>query len=112
MTQFGLDTIVALLAIVAGVSGAFHKLILKPIILNFEAARQLDRTKQEAQFKLLQNTLVDLKEEIKISRAQRSGFDAKLSAIETRCGAFDDRIDALEADIASLQSHLYERGAQ
>ena len=69
MTQFGLDTIVALLAIVAGVSGAFHKLILKPIILNFEAARQLDRTKQEAQFKLLQNTLVDLKEEIKISRA-------------------------------------------
>lgn len=98
--EFGLDTIVALLAIVSALYGAFYRFILRPVIKNFEMARRLDTYTQKMQYESLISTIQELKEEIKQSRLQRAGFDAELSSLKAR-------IVNLEDDVRELRTYMH-----
>lgn len=108
---WGIESVAALVAVVLGVGGLFHKLIILPVINDLNAKRELDtevlnnqckvlRESQAIQYAALQSTLKDLRDEIKISRQQRSEFDRKIAIVEERLNNFAADVTEIRTEIA------------
>lgn len=107
----GIASIAALVAIVIGVGGVFHKLIIRPVINDLDAKRELDtqvltnqyralRESQAIQYTALQSTLKELRDEIKISRQQRNEFDRKIAIVEERLNNFAADVNEIRTEMA------------
>lgn len=108
---WGIESIAALVAIVLGVGGMFHKLIILPVITDLNAKRELDtkvltnqykalRESQAVQYTALQSTLKELRDEIKISRQQRNEFDRKIAIVEERLNNFTADVNEIRTEMA------------
>lgn len=108
---WGIESIAALVAIVLGVGGMFHRLIILPVLNDLNAKRELDtqvltnqyralRESQAVQYTALQSTLKELRDEIKISRQQRNEFDRKIAIVEERLNNFTADVNEIRTEIA------------
>ena len=108
---WGIESIAALVAIVLGVGGMFHRLIILPVLNDLNAKRELDtqvltnqyralRESQAVQYTALQSTLKELRDEIKISRQQRNEFDRKIAIVEERLNNFTADVNEIRTDMA------------
>lgn len=107
----GIESIAALVTIVVGVGGLFHRLIILPVIKDLNAKRELDtevlknqcqvlRESQAVQYTALQSTLKELRDEIKISRQQRNEFDRKIAIVEERLNNFTADVNEIRTEMA------------
>lgn len=85
--QFQLDDILTTLSIVAIIGGASYRLLILPAL-----------TKYEERMNRLNETLVELKEEIKLSREQRTREYAEHVKLVTRVDGIENRVDELRGD--------------
>lgn len=85
--QFQLDDILTILSIVGLIGGASYRLLILPIL-----------TKNEERMNRLNETLVELKEEIKLSREQRTREYAEHVKLVTRVDGIENRVDELRGD--------------
>lgn len=85
--QFQLDDILTTLTIVGLIGGASYRLLIFPLL-----------TKYEERMNRLNETLVELKEEIKLSREQRTREYAEHVKLVTRVDGIENRVDELRGD--------------
>ena len=108
---WGIESIAALVAVVLGVGGLFHRLIIVPVLNDLNAKRELDtevltnqyralRESQAVQYTALQSTLKELRDEIKISRQQRNEFDRKIAIVEERLNNFTADVNEIRTEMA------------
>lgn len=86
--QFQLDDILTTLSIVAIIGGASYRLLIIPVV-----------TQNEEKMKQLTETLIELKEEIKLSREQRTKEYAEHVKLVTRVDGIENRVDELRGDL-------------
>ena len=85
--QFQLDDILTTLTIVGLIGGASYRLLILPVL-----------TQNEERMNRLNETLVELKEEIKLSREQRTREYAEHVKLVTRVDGIENRVDELRGD--------------
>lgn len=99
--QFQLDDILTTLSIVAIIGGASYRLLILPILTRISEERMQDNLLFTERMNKLNETLIELKEEIKLSREQRT----KAYAEQVRLTA---RVDGMEARIDDIKDELHE----
>ena len=99
--QFQLDDILTTLTIVGLIGGASYRLLILPILTRISEERMQDNLLFTERMNKLNETLVDLKDEIKLSREQR----AKEYAERVRLAA---RVDGIEARVDDIKEELHE----
>ena len=85
--QFQLDDILTTLTIVGFIGGASYRLLILPVL-----------SQNEERMNRLNETLVELKEEIKLSREQRTKEYAEHIKLVTRVDGIENRVDELRGD--------------
>lgn len=93
--QFQLDDILTTLSIVGLIGGASYRLLILPIL-----------TKNEERMSRLNDTLLELKEEIKLSREQRIREYAEHIKLVTRVDGIENRVDELRGDLHEYNSKI------
>lgn len=93
--QFQLDDILTTLTIVGLIGGASYRLLILPIL-----------TKNEERMSRLNDTLLELKEEIKLSREQRIREYAEHIKLVTRVDGIENRVDELRGDLHEYNNKI------
>lgn len=93
--QFQLDDILTTLSIVGLIGGASYRLLILPIL-----------TKNEERMSRLNDTLLELKEEIKLSREQRIREYAEHIKLVTRVDGIENRVDELRGDLHEYNNKI------
>lgn len=93
--QFQLDDILTTLSIVGLIGGASYRLLILPIL-----------TKNEERMSRLNDTLLELKEEIKLSREQRIREYAEHIKLVTRVDGIETRVDELRGDLHEYNNKI------
>lgn len=93
--QFQLEDILTTLTIVGVIGGASYRLLILPIL-----------TQNEERMSRLNDTLVELKEEIKLSREQRIREHAEHVKLVTRVDGIENRIDELRGDLHEYNNKI------
>lgn len=96
--QFQLDDILTTLSIVAIIGGASYRLLILPILTRISEERMQDNLLFTERMNKLNETLVDLKDEIKLSREQRTKEYAERVKLSARVDGIENRVDELRGD--------------
>lgn len=99
--KFELADILTTLSIVAIIGGGIYNLFILPILTRLGDERMQDNLLFNERMNTLNETLVELKEEIKLSRVQRTKAyteHVKLTA----------RVDGIEARVDDIKEELHE----
>ena len=96
--QFQLDDILTTLSIVAIIGGASYRLLILPILTRISEERMQDNLLFTERMNKLNETLVDLKDEIKLSREQRTKEYAERVKLSARVDGIETRVDELRGD--------------
>ena len=75
--QFELNDILTTLTIVGVVAGAGYRLLIIPLLQQLDSQRMQDNLIFQEKWGVLTDTLKDLKDEIKLSRAERIKAESK-----------------------------------
>lgn len=94
--QFELNDILTTLTIVGLIGGASYRLLILPILLRNK--ERMDR---------LNEILVELKEEIKLSREQRTKEYAEHVKLVTRVDGIENKVDELRGDFHEFTTKSY-----
>lgn len=94
--QFELNDILTTLSIVVIIGGASYRLLILPILLRNK--ERMDR---------LNEILVELKEEIKLSREQRTKEYAEHVKLVTRVDGIENRVEELRGDFHEFTTKSY-----
>ena len=93
--QFQLDDILTTLTIVGLIGGASYRLLILPVL-----------TQNEERMSRLNDTLIELKEEIKLSREQRIREYAEHVKLVTRVDSIENRVDELRGDLHEYNNKI------
>ena len=93
--QFQLDDILTTLTIVGVIGGASYRLLILPIL-----------TQNKERMSRLNDTLIELKEEIKLSREQRIREYAEHVKLVTRVDGIENRVDELRGDLHEYNNKI------
>lgn len=96
--QFQLDDILTTLTIVGVVAGAGYRLLIIPLLEKLNLQRMQDNLMFQEKMGVLNETLVDLKDEIKLSREQRTKEYAERVKLSARVDGIENRVDELRGD--------------
>ncbi|MBF1115855.1 MAG: hypothetical protein HXL53_01130 [Solobacterium sp.] len=96
--QFQLDDILTTLSIVAIIGGASYRLLIVPILTRISDERMQDNLIFTERMGALNQTLLELKEEIKLSREQRTKAYTEHVKLTTRVDGIENRVDELRGD--------------
>lgn len=96
--QFQLDDILTTLSIVAIIGGASYRLLIVPILTRISDERMQDNLIFTERMSALNQTLLELKEEIKLSREQRTKAYTEHVKLTTRVDGIENRVDELRGD--------------
>lgn len=96
--QFQLDDILTTLSIVAIIGGASYRLLILPILTRISDERMQDNLIFTERMGALNQTLLELKEEIKLSREQRTKAYTEHVKLTTRVDGIENRVDELRGD--------------
>lgn len=96
--QFQLDDILTTLSIVAIIGGASYRLLILPILTRISDERMQDNLIFTERMNTLNETLLELKEEIKLSRVQRTEAYTEHVKLTARVDGIENRVDELRGD--------------
>lgn len=96
--QFQLDDILTTLSIVAAVAGIGYKVLVVPVLEKLDLQRLQDNLMIQEKMGSLIETLKDLKEEIKLSREQRTKAYTEHVKLTSRVESIESRVDELRGD--------------
>lgn len=96
--QFQLDDILTTLSIVAIIGGASYRILIVPILTRISDERMQDNLIFTERMGALNQTLLELKEEIKLSREQRTKAYTEHVKLTTRVDGIENRVDELRGD--------------
>lgn len=96
--EFQLDDILTTLSIVAIIGGASYRLLFVPILTRISDERMQDNLIFTERMGALNQTLLELKEEIKLSREQRTKAYTEHVKLTARVDGIENRVDELRGD--------------
>lgn len=96
--QFQLDDILTTLSIVAIIGGASYRILIVPILTRISDERMQDNLIFTERMGALNQTLLELKEEIKLSREQRTKAYTEHVKLTARVDGIENRVDELRGD--------------
>ena len=96
--EFQLDDILTTLSIVAIIGGASYRLLIVPILTRIIDERMQDTLIFTERMGALNQTLLELKEEIKLSREQRTKAYTEHVKLTARVDGIENRVDELRGD--------------
>lgn len=99
--QFELNDILTTLSIVAVVAGLGYKVLVIPLLEKLDLQRMQDNLMFQEKMGVLTDTLKDLKDEIKLSREQRT-------KAYTEHVKLTSRVDGIEARVDDIKEELHE----
>lgn len=99
--QFELGDILTTLTIVSIVAGIGYKVLVIPLLEKFDLQRLQDNLMFNEKMGVLTDTLKDLKDEIKLSREQRT-------KAYTEHVKLTSRVDGIEARVDDIKEKLHE----
>jgi len=99
--QFELNDILTTLTIVGVVAGAGYRLMIIPLLQQLDAQRMQDNLIFQEKWGVLTDTLKDLKDEIKLSRAERIKAESKQVLLSAK-------VEALEVRVEDIKGELHE----
>lgn len=104
---FQLDDILTTLSIVAIIGGASYRLLIVPILTRISDERMQDNLIFTERMGALNQTLLELKDEIKLSREQRTKAYTEHVKLTARVDGIENRVDELRGDFHefSAKSH-------
>ena len=99
--QFELNDILTTLTIVSIVAGIGYKVLVIPLLEKLDLQRMQDTLMFQEKMGVLTDTLKDLKDEIKLSREQRT-------KAYTEHVKLTSRVDGIEARVDDIKEELHE----
>lgn len=96
--QFEMNDILTTLSIVAIIGGASYRLLIVPILTRISDERMQDNLIFTERMSALNQTLLELKDEIKLSREQRTKAYTEHVKLTTRVDGIENRVDELRGD--------------
>ena len=103
--QFELNDILTTLTIVSIVAGIGYKVLVIPLLEKLDLQRMQDTLMFQEKMGVLTDTLKDLKDEIKLSREQRT-------QAYTEHVKLTSRVDGIEARVDDIKEELHEHTAK
>ena len=103
--QFELNDILTTLSIVGIVAGLGYKVLVIPLLEKLDLQRVQDNLMFQEKMGVLTDTLKDLKDEIKLSREQRT-------KAYTEHVKLTSRVDGIEARVDDIKEDLHEHTAK
>lgn len=97
--QFELNDILTTLSIVAAVAGVAYKLLVVPLLEKLDLQRLQDNLMIQEKMSSLIETLKDLKEEIKLSREQRTKAYTEHVKLTSRVDSIESRVDDIKEEL-------------
>lgn len=96
--QIELNDILTTLSIVAIIGGASYRILILPILTRISDERLQDNLIFTERMNTLNETLLELKEEIKLSRVQRTKAYTEHVKLTARVDGIENRVDELRGD--------------
>lgn len=96
--QFALDDVLTTLTIVGLVATAIYRMLVIPILTRLGDERMQDNLLFTERMNVLNETLLELKEEIKLSREQRIKDYTSHVKLTARVDGLESRVDELKED--------------
>ena len=96
--QVELDDILTTLSIIAIIGGASYRLLIVPILTRISDERMQDNLIFTERMGALNQTLLELKDEIKLSRVQRTKAYTEHVKLTARVDGIENRVDELRGD--------------
>ena len=96
--QFELNDVLTTLSIVAIIGGASYRLLIIPILTRISDERMQDNLIFTERMNALNETLIELKDEIKLSRVQRTKAYTEHVKLTARVDGIENRVDELRGD--------------
>lgn len=107
--QFELNDILTTLSIVGLVAGLGYKVLVIPLLEKLDLQRVQDNLMIQEKMGSLIETLKDLKEEIKLSREQRTKAYTEHVKLTSRVDGIEARVDDIKEELHehTIKSHQY-----
>ena len=107
--QFELNDILTTLSIVAAVAGVGYKVLVVPLLEKLDLQRMQDNLMFQEKMGVLTDTLKDLKDEIKLSREQRTKAYTEHVKLTSRVDSIEVRVDDIKEELhdQTTNSHQY-----
>lgn len=107
--QFELNDILTTLSIVTVVAGLGYKVLVIPLLEKLDLQRLQDNLMIQEKMGSLIETLKDLKEEIKLSREQRTKAYTEHVKLTSRVDSIESRVDDIKEELHehTAKSHQY-----
>lgn len=96
--QIELNDILTTLSIVAIIGGASYRILIVPILTRISDERLQDNLIFTERMNTLNETLLEVKEEIKLSRVQRTKAYTEHVKLTARVDGIENRVDELRGD--------------
>lgn len=96
--QFELNDILTTITIVSIVAGLGYKVLVIPLLEKLDLQRMQDNLMFHEKMGVLTDTLKDLKDEIKLSREQRTKAYTEHVKLTSRVDGIEARVDELRGD--------------
>ena len=97
--KFELSDILTTLSIVVLIGGASYRLLILPILTHMGDERMQDTLLFNERMNTLNETLIELKEEIKLSRVQRTKAYAEHLKLTARVDVIENRVDNIKDEL-------------
>ena len=107
--KFELSDILTTLSIVVLIGGVIYNLFILPILTRLGDERMQDTLLFNERMNTLNETLVELKEEIKLSRVQRTKAYTEHVKLTARVDGIESRVDDIKEELHehTAKSHQY-----
>lgn len=107
--QFELNDILTTLTIVSIVAGIGYKVLVIPLLEKLDLQRMQDNLMFQEKMGVLTDTLKDLKDEIKLSREQRTKAYTEHVKLTSRVDGIEARVDDIKGELHehTTKSHQY-----
>lgn len=109
VAQFELNDILTTLTIVGIVAGAGYRLLIIPLLEKLDLQRMQDNLMFQEKMGVLTDTLKDLKDEIKLSREQRTKAYTEHVKLTSRVDGIESRVDDIKEELHehTAKAHQY-----
>ena len=107
--QFELNDILTTLTIVGVVAGAGYRLLIIPLLEKLDLQRMQDNLMFQEKMGVLTDTLKDLKDEIKLSREQRTKAYTEHVKLTSRVDGIEARVDDIKEGLHELTTKSHQR---
>lgn len=106
--EFELSDILTTLSIVVLIGGLIYNLFILPILTRIGDERMQDTLLFNERMNTLNETLIELKEEIKLSRVQRTKAYAEQVKLTARVDGMETRIDDIKEELHEHTSKSHQ----